>query len=99
MPKENRSFFYPSVSLAYILTNSIIESNDIISYAKLRGSFAQVGKDASPYQIGTYFGAVPGFPFGAIGGFRRDLDIGNFNLNQKLPRKMKSDWKLVYSTT
>lgn len=84
LPKENRSFFYPSVSLAYILTNSIIESNDIISYAKLRGSFAQVGKDASPYQIGTYFGAVPGFPFGAIGGFRRDLDIGNFNLKPEI---------------
>ncbi|MBK6499211.1 MAG: TonB-dependent receptor [Saprospiraceae bacterium] len=99
LPKENRSFFYPSVSLAYILPNSIIESNDIISYAKLRGSFAQVGKDASPYQIGTYFGAVPGFPFGAIGGFRRDLDIGNFNLKPEITTEMKSDWKLVYSIT
>lgn len=55
--------------------------------------------DASPYQIGTYFGQSYGFPFGAIGGYRRDLDIGNFNLKPKLPRKMKSDWKLVYSIT
>ncbi|MBK8625732.1 MAG: SusC/RagA family TonB-linked outer membrane protein [Saprospiraceae bacterium] len=84
LPKENRSFFYPSVSLAYILTNSILKSNGIISYAKLRGSFAQVGKDASPYQIGSYFGIVPGFPFGSIGGFRRDLDIGNYNLKPEI---------------
>jgi len=80
LPVENRSFFYPSASLSYIVTNTILKDNSIVSYAKLRGSVAQVGKDAAPYQVGSYFAPVPGFPFGTIGGFRRDLDIGNFNL-------------------
>lgn len=80
LPKQNRSFFYPSVSLSYILTNSIIEENDAINFAKLRGSIAEVGKDAPPYRIGNYFSITPGFPFGDVGGFRRDINTGNFNL-------------------
>jgi TonB-linked SusC/RagA family outer membrane protein len=80
LPADNRSFFYPSASISYILTNSILKENSTVNYAKLRGSVAQVGKDASPYQIGSYFAPVPGFPFGTIGGFRRDQDIGNYDL-------------------
>ncbi len=38
----NQPFFYPSVGLAYILTNTI-GSNDIFSFAKIRGSYAEVG--------------------------------------------------------
>lgn len=84
LPKENNSFFYPSASVAYIFTNHLLKDNSILSFAKLRASTAQVGKDASPYQIGSYFGPVPGFPFGTIGAFRRDLDIGNFNLKPEI---------------
>ena len=84
LPKENNSFFYPSASVSYIITNHLLKDNDILSYAKLRASTAQVGKDASPYQIGSYFGPVPGFPFGTVGGFRRDHDIGNFNLKPEI---------------
>ncbi|MCB9310426.1 MAG: SusC/RagA family TonB-linked outer membrane protein [Lewinellaceae bacterium] len=80
LPSQNRSFFYPSVSLAYILTNSILEDNNVLDFAKLRVSFAKVGKDADPYQIGSYFAPTPGFPFGSLGGFRRDVEIGNYNL-------------------
>ena len=37
-----KSFFYPSVGLSYVLTNTIGKS-DILSYAKLRASYANVG--------------------------------------------------------
>ncbi|MCE2768835.1 MAG: SusC/RagA family TonB-linked outer membrane protein [Saprospiraceae bacterium] len=84
LPADNRSFFYPSASLSYIVSNTLLKDNAFFSFMKLRGSVAQVGKDASPYQIGTYFAPVPGFPFGTTGGFRRDLDIGNFNLLPEL---------------
>ena len=36
------SFFYPSVGLSYVLTNTIGTSN-VLSYAKLRASYANVG--------------------------------------------------------
>lgn len=80
LPEQNRSFFYPSASLSYILTNHLLRENKLLSYLKLRGSWATVGKDAPPYRIGNYFSPVPGFPFGTVGGFRRDINVGNFNL-------------------
>ena len=49
MPRGNRSFFYPSVSLGWIFTELAgLKDNDILSYGKLRASYAQVG------QAGTY---------------------------------------------
>ncbi len=80
LPEQNRSYFYPSASLSYILTNHLLRDNKALSYLKLRGSWATVGKDAPPYRIGNYFAPVPGFPFGNVGGFRRDPNVGNFNL-------------------
>ncbi|HMP32125.1 MAG TPA: hypothetical protein PKD85_21140, partial [Saprospiraceae bacterium] len=80
LPAANRSFFYPSASVSYILSNSILKDNKFFSFTKLRASLAQVGKDAPPYRIGDYFSPVSGFPFGTIGGFTRDNNVGNFNL-------------------
>jgi TonB-linked SusC/RagA family outer membrane protein len=45
MPRNNRSFFYPSVSLGWIFTElDALKDNDILSYGKLRASYAQVGQ-------------------------------------------------------
>ena len=50
MPRGNRSFFYPSVSLGWIFTElPALKGNHILSYGKLRASFAQVG------QAGHYY--------------------------------------------
>lgn len=38
----DKPFFYPSVGLGYVLTETI-GSNDILSFAKIRGSYAEVG--------------------------------------------------------
>ena len=38
----DKPFFYPSVGLGYILTETI-GSNDILSFAKIRGTYAEVG--------------------------------------------------------
>ncbi len=45
MPRNNRSFFYPSVSLGWIFTElPALKGNKILSYGKLRTSYAQVGQ-------------------------------------------------------
>lgn len=56
LPASNRSYFYPSVNLSGIVTEALktygIEYNeDVLSYAKIRASWAQVGKDTDPYQL------------------------------------------------
>ncbi|NLR63906.1 SusC/RagA family TonB-linked outer membrane protein [Chitinophaga varians] len=48
---ENRSFFYPSVSLSYLLTEHIKSLPSWLSYGKLRASYAAVGNSLSPYQL------------------------------------------------
>lgn len=53
LPVENRSYFYPSVSGSFIFTE-LLPANSILTFGKIRGSWAQVGKDSSPYATNTY---------------------------------------------
>lgn len=53
----NISYFYPSASASWILTETLRDQlPEFISFAKLRGSYAIVGNDCSPYltSIGYY---------------------------------------------
>lgn len=54
LSKANRSFFYPSLSLSYVISemvNKYWEMPSWFSYAKLRASYAMVGNDLDPYQL------------------------------------------------
>lgn len=55
LPKENNSFFYPSANLSFVISDFVrsLDKNlpSWITFAKLRLSAAQVGKDTEPYQL------------------------------------------------
>ena len=53
LPIDNRSYFYSSVSGALVFTE-LLPKNDILSFGKVRASWAQVGKDADAYATLTY---------------------------------------------
>ncbi len=53
LPVDNRSYFYPSVSGSFVFTE-LLPKNDVLSFGKIRASWAEVGKDASPYVTNTY---------------------------------------------
>jgi TonB-linked SusC/RagA family outer membrane protein len=56
LPKGNNSYFYPSVNTSLVLTDAMPSlRNSVLSYFKLRGSLAQVGNDAPPYQLRTTY--------------------------------------------
>mgnify|MGYP003407522146 CR=1 FL=1 len=57
LPVENRSYFYPSVSGSVVFTE-LLPKNDVLTFGKLRGSWAKVGKDASPYSTNTYLWGI-----------------------------------------
>jgi len=57
LPADNRSYFYPSVSLGFSVIDAFQIESDIISYAKLRGSWAKVGGDTGPYQLSRTYSA------------------------------------------
>lgn len=55
LPKQNNSFFYPSANLSFVISDFVRSlDKDLpswITFAKLRLSAAQVGKDTEPYQL------------------------------------------------
>lgn len=50
------SYFYPSFSLAAVFSDKI-NLPDWFSYGKLRGSWAEIGKDYEPYSLSNYYGS------------------------------------------
>ncbi|PTX18900.1 TonB-linked SusC/RagA family outer membrane protein [Pontibacter mucosus] len=55
LPVQNNSFFYPSISSSFILSDIFMLPRQV-SYAKLRVSAAQVGNDTDPYKTRKYYG-------------------------------------------
>jgi TonB-linked SusC/RagA family outer membrane protein len=47
LPKSNNSYFYPSLSASFVLTEALKTNSDILTYAKFRGSYAKIGRDAA----------------------------------------------------
>ncbi len=58
--KENRSFFYPSLSVSYIVTDMFQNMGMMLpswlTYGKLRASYATVGNDLGVYQLYNTYG-------------------------------------------
>jgi len=51
LPKNEWSYFYPSFSLGFVFTDAFHISSDILSYGKVRGSWADVGRDTGPFML------------------------------------------------
>lgn len=64
LPRQNWSFFYPSVGLNVVVSD-LFTFPEFFTFAKLRGSFAEVGNDTSPYQLQRT--AI--FAAGGLGGY------------------------------
>lgn len=54
LPAKNNSYFYPSANLSVIMSD-IINMPLFIDFAKIRGSWAQVGNDSNPYLVSKYY--------------------------------------------
>lgn len=65
MPHGNRRFTYPSVSLGFIFTEIEALKNDVLTFGKLRASYAEVGQ-AGSYRSSYY--STPGFGGGFSSG-------------------------------
>ncbi|HTF19967.1 MAG TPA: SusC/RagA family TonB-linked outer membrane protein [Chryseolinea sp.] len=50
LPEENRSFFYPSGTISFLL-NEAFNMPAAISQLKVRGGIAKVGNDTNPYNL------------------------------------------------
>ncbi len=62
LPKANRSYFYPSVSSSFILSDIFALKSSRFNFWKFRASWAQTGNDTEPYQLLNYYNPSLAFP-------------------------------------
>lgn len=66
---DNNVYVYPSFSGSFVFSE-LTKLGDIMPYGKLRMSWAQVGSDTDPYQLGLVYTkskfAYPGYTIGSI---------------------------------
>jgi len=58
LPDENNSYFYPSASLSFAFTDAFDIDPDVLSFGKVRLSYAEVGGDTDPYQLALTYSIV-----------------------------------------
>jgi outer membrane receptor protein involved in Fe transport len=86
LPKGNNSYVYPSGNLSFVLTEAIPALRSrTLSFAKIRGSIAQVGTDADPYKLATVYNG-DSRKFSGLPLFALDNTIANANLKPEITR-------------
>jgi len=89
LPLDNNSYFYWSSNLSILLTElDAFKNLNWLSFAKLRGGYAEVGNDTDPYQLATTYASYQGV--GSLPRYSNPTSLSNANL---LPEKTKS-WEV-----
>ncbi|MDF7813489.1 SusC/RagA family TonB-linked outer membrane protein [Hymenobacter sp. YC55] len=102
LPKKNNTFFYPSASAAFVFTDALGIESDLLSYGKIKGAAAQVGRDTDPYNLNTTYAvtllgnnvASLNFPLNGLGGFTLSNTQGNPNLKPEFTRSFEGGLNL-----
>ena len=91
LSKANRSFFYPSVSLSWVISDMVNKYGNMpewFTYAKVRASFAQVGNDMDPYQLyNEYSVGTPAHEHG------HTTNSGNVLFSTDVKNELISSWE------
>lgn len=110
LPTNNNSYFYPSVNGAFVFSELYKDKafSDVLSFGKVRLSYAKVGQDASPYLLQTTyaktsingdFGSII-FPLTSNGttipSFSRGNRIGNPNLKPEFTSSFEVGTELSF---
>lgn len=89
LPAANNTYIYPSVSGSIIFSN-YLKNHNILSFGKVRASWAKVGSDTDPYQLGLIYSTgkykYPGYTIGMIN--------NNTQPNSNLKPTMTSSYEL-----
>lgn len=86
LPANNNSYFYPSISTSFVLTDAF--NIPVVSFAKIRAGVSKVGNDTDPYNTQSFFVAKRitnnqadiTFPFGGAPSFALGDQLANADL-------------------
>ena len=86
------SFFYPSVSASWLIHETFRDQlPEWISFAKIRGSWAQVGNDTDAYSINTAYSIISST---TDSGNTYGLEIPKKAYSQNLKPERKNSWEI-----
>ncbi len=104
LPLNNNSFFYPGVNMGFVFTD-LLPDNNILSYGKLRTSYAYAGNDAPVESIGTYYRSsviraggygFTRYPVNGIAAFEKATIMGNPNLSPEISKEFEIGFDLRF---
>ena len=88
----NFSYFYPSVSASWLIHETLRgQLPEWISFAKIRGSWAQVGNDTSAYLVNSAYSL---YTATTTGGSTYALKIDDTSYDANLKPERKTSWEL-----
>ena len=92
--KPNNSFFYPSATASWIFSEHL-DTEGALSYGKLRGSFAKIGKDALAYSTSVGSAIYQNLPVGYTGFTRASL-LGDPELRPEFTEAYEAGLELKF---
>jgi TonB-linked SusC/RagA family outer membrane protein len=87
LPSNNRSYFYPSVSGSFVFTQAFGMESHVLSFGKIRASWAKVGRDADPYSLQNVFRLNA--PITGVSGVIQSPTANNPNLKPEFTRDIE----------
>ncbi|MGL4519914.1 MAG: SusC/RagA family TonB-linked outer membrane protein [Phocaeicola sp.] len=105
MPRNNRSFFYPSVSLGFIFTELEMLKNEVLTFGKIRASYAEVGQAGTYYDTfyrtptyggGFYSGTPIQYPINGTTAFTQSTTVYDPNLKPQNTRSYELGLDLTF---
>lgn len=92
LPKDNYSYFYPSVGVSWIFTQMLSKMGKELgplTFGKIRASWAQVGNDTDPYMLRDYYGMDYNIKTGVFTVNRKD-----YMINPDLKNETIESWEI-----
>ena len=72
LPKESRNIFYPSAAVSTVVSD-YVKMPEVVSFVKLRGSYANVRGGNTLGQVGSAYQAVTGNPTSTLIGYGSEI--------------------------
>ena len=98
LPEDNRSYFYPSAAVGFVFSEALDIPTDLLSFGKIRASWAQIGSDAPIYSTSTSYvqsdpqdgvRGVINYPFNGVNGYRLSTTLGNPTLKPEITTEVE----------
>ena len=96
LPKDNLSFFYPSISAGFVFSDALKIKSDFFTYGKLRVGMAEVGNDTGPYNSGFTYSPVGGGSWNGTTMYYLPGQLPPVNLKPENKSSMEAGFELKF---